>query len=166
MEFGQSTQGTFWEKPPDWPVPVAYGHLWHLFTKTRTHSLTAPDHLSIVELLMDLSIVQTFVDWVTLPFSIIWNGLPMHVLGVQQQTNFYIFFTVSWFVLGVITYFFICGNLVEKLASRFSQYLFEKSKPVLASIFTKISGNILRRLLVPLTIVTSTVSTLLLWLWL
>ena len=100
------------------------------------------------------------LDWslgVNRALSIIWNGLPTHVLEVQQYQNFHLFNLVSALLVLIFAYCFIQGNFVENLTLRFSQYLFGNSKPALASIFRIISSNIVHSLFVSITLVTLTV---------
>ena len=99
-----------------------------------------------------------FVDSLFQSFSIILSGLPVHLLEAQRYIIFYVFAILTSLLLAVLVYFFVYGDLLDKLTSRFSLYLFAKSKPALESIFNQVFGNIMRRLFVPMTIVASTVS--------
>ena len=109
-----------------------------------------------------ISWVQMFVRWVfsaaAITLSILWDGLPTHVLEVQQHQKFHVATIVSSLLVVIFSYYLLHGNLVSNITSRCSQYLFGNSKPALALIFQKISGKVVRSLFVPITLATTTVS--------
>ena len=99
-----------------------------------------------------------FVDLLLQSFYVIISGLPTHLLEVERHIIFHVSVIIIALLLAILVYFFVYGGLVDKLTSRLSLYLFEKSKPALESIFNQVFGNIVHKIFVPLTIVASTVS--------
>ena len=91
--------------------------------------------------------------------DIILYGLPTHILEVEQHQEFHVANNiVSFLLLLIFAYYYVHGNLVEKITSKFSHYLFGDSKPALALLLKKISANVVHRLFVPITLAAMTVS--------
>ena len=102
--------------------------------------------------------IYELLVWIISQMTVIWYGLPTHMLKVQQYAEFHLANIVCSLPVLIFAYYYVHGDLVEKMTSKFSDYLFENSKPALASLLKLISANVVHTLFVPMTLAAMTVS--------